>query len=180
MALFKNKYRTDSIRLKGWDYRNSGYYFVTICTKDRHPYFGQIVKGEMCLSSIGEIATQCWREIPKHHENVDLDEFMIMPNHTHGIVILCNPIGTLHTPSPQDKSIMSNISPKAGSLSTIIRSYKSAVTRLCGLQGVKQFAWQTRFYDHIIRDEKSLRNIRRYIMNNPAKWELDKENSSKF
>jgi REP element-mobilizing transposase RayT len=187
MTLFKNKYRIESTRLRGWDYRNPGYYFVTICTKNREPYFGQIVQGkEMHLSSMGEIAAQCWREIPKHHANVDLDEFMIMPNHTHGIIIICNPVvaaETLHATSllpPPGESKMSEISPKAGSLGAIIRSYKSAVTRLCGLQGFSEFAWQTRYHDHIIRNENSLFRIRQYIGNNPAKWELDKENPSEF
>ena len=178
MALFKNKYRIESIRLKEWDYRNSGYYFVTICTKNREPYFGHIVKGNMILSPVGEIAAQCWREIPKHHAGVQLDEFVIMPNHAHGIVVICSPVGTLHATSPQGKSTMSEISPKAGSLGVIIRSYKSAVTRLAGLAGFKEFAWQSRYHDHIIRDERSLHRIRHYLVNNPAKWESDRENLS--
>jgi REP element-mobilizing transposase RayT len=186
VALFKNKYRIESTRLKGWDYRNPGYYFVTICTKNRDYHFGHIVNGEMHLSAIGEIAAQCWQEIPNHHTNVELDEFMIMPNHVHSIVVICNPVvavETLHAtslPPPPAESKMSEISPKAGSLGAIIRSYKSAVTRLCGLQGFTEFAWQTRYHDHIIRNENSLHQIRQYIRNNPAKWELDRENLPKY
>jgi REP-associated tyrosine transposase len=105
---------------------------------------------------------------------------VIMPDHIHGIVVICNPVGMVHLPSPQGKSKMSEISPKAGSLGLIIRSYKSAVTRLCGLQGFTKFAWQTLYHDHIIRNENSLERIRQYVRNNPAKWELDKENSPKF
>ena len=176
MTLFKNKYRIESTRLKGWDYRNPGYYFVTICTKHREPYFGRVVNGGMVLSAVGERAAHCWREIPRHHAGVELDEFMIMPNHMHGIVIICNPVETLHATSLRRETLMSEISPKAGSLGVIIRSYKSAVTRLAGLAGFKNFSWQARYYDHIVRDENSLCNIRQYIIDNPARWELDREN----
>jgi putative transposase len=131
----------------------------------------------------GEIAVQCWQEIPHHHAGIKLDEFVIMPDHMHGIVVICNPVvvvETVHAPSllqQRGKPTMSEISPKAGSLGAIIRSYKSAVTRLAGLAGFKEFAWQTRYYDHIVRDENSLCNIRQYVIDNPARWELDRENS---
>jgi len=179
MTLFKNKYRIESARLKGWDYRNPGYYFVTIGTNNREHYFGQIMDGEMHLSAVGEIAAQCWREIPEHHADVELDEFVVMPNHVHGIVVIRKPVvETSHATSLRGNPKMSEISPKAGSLSTIIRSYKSAVTRFTGLNGFNGFAWQSRFYDHILRDENSFNNIRQYIFDNPVKWELDKENPS--
>lgn len=178
MTLFKNKYRIESTRLRGWDYRNPGYYFVTICTKNRELRFGRIMNSEMHFSPIGEIAAQCWREIPDHQTGIELDEFVIMPNHVHGIVIICNPVGMLHATSLPGKSIMSEISPKAGSLGVIICSYKSAVTRSAGLAGFREFAWQSRYYDHIIRDENSFHRIRQYIVTNPAKWELDRENLS--
>ena len=187
MTLYKQKYRIESARLKGWDYRNPGYYFVTICTKNRAQYFGQVTNGQMHLSAAGEIAAQCWREIPIHHPNVELDEFVVMPNHMHGIVVihehvetLRGGVETLHDGGEtlHATSLQSIISPKAGSLSVIIRSYKSAVTKSAGLNGFKEFAWQARFYDHIIRDEKSFHKIRAYIFDNPVKWELDKENPS--
>ncbi|HEX9972985.1 MAG TPA: glucose-6-phosphate dehydrogenase [bacterium] len=86
--LFKNKYRIHSIRLPGWDYRSPGGYFVTICTKDRECWFGEIDNGEMILSDLGKIVDQYWQEIPDHFKNVQPDEFVIMPNHTHGILFL--------------------------------------------------------------------------------------------
>ena len=99
MTLFKNKYRIESTRLNGWDYRNPGYYFVTICTKNREPYFGRVVHGGTVLSPVGKISAQCWRDIPRHHAGVELDEFVIMPDHMHGIVVLCkgetNDVGDL-------------------------------------------------------------------------------------
>jgi REP element-mobilizing transposase RayT len=177
MTLFKNKYRIQSARLKGWDYRNPGYYFVTICTRQRQHFFGAVMGDDVQLSSIGEIAAKFWEEIPSHHQGIELDQWTVMPNHVHGIVII-HTVETFHGTSLPEKPKMSEISPKAGSLSVIIRSYKSAVSRWAGMNGYKDFVWQTRFYDHIIRDEKSLKNIRRYIVDNPVKWETDKENPS--
>jgi putative transposase len=180
MTLFKNKYRTESARLKGWDYRNAGYYFVTICTHERGDFFGKVEGHEMDLSPLGDIAAGCWAEIPAHHAGIELDEWIVMPNHVHGIVIIRGAVEALPaTPlQPHGNTKVSQISPKAGSLSVVIRSYKSAVSRWAGLNGYQDFAWQPRFYDHIIRDDRSLNNIRAYISGNPVKWERDKENLS--
>jgi len=181
---FRNRYRIKSARLEGYDYSAIGGYFVTICTRDRECWFGEIVGGKMQLSVIGEMARQCWQEIPNHFDNTDLDEFVLMPNHVHGIILIIRDVDgrdvacNVSTDSDSDSKnmAMSIISPKPGSLATIIRSYKSAVTRWCGKNNCPQFAWQPRFYDHIIRNEKSLIAIRQYIYNNPAKWEIDREN----
>jgi REP element-mobilizing transposase RayT len=170
MTLFKNRYRSESARLRGWDYRNAGYYFVTICTHQREHFFGKVMGRSMDLSPLGEIAAQFWAEIPSHHSGIELDEWIVMPNHVHGIVVIrehavvsagtLHPVGTLRATSlPDANAKMSEISPKAGSLSVVIRSYKSAVTRWAGLNGYKDFAWQPRFYDHIVRDETSLHNM---------------------
>jgi REP element-mobilizing transposase RayT len=140
-----------------------------------------VVDGDVELSPLGEIACQYWTEIPIHTPGVEIDAFSIMPNHTHGIVnIPERPVETLPATSVETQhaaslpsSPMSAISPKAGSLSTIVRSYKSAVTRWAGLNGYDSFAWQSRFHDHIIRDEPELNRIRRYIHDNPLKWTLD-------
>ncbi len=187
---FRNWYRIKSARLEGYDYSSIGGYFVTICTRDRKCLFGEIVHGKMKLSAIGEIARQYWQEIPEHFDNTDLDEFVMMPNHVHGIILIlqqkpddcrdvaCN-VSThnVSTDSHSKNLAMSAISPKPGSLGTIIRSYKSAVTRWRGKNNYPQFSWQPRFYDHIIRNEKSLAAIRQYIYNNPTKWQIDRENS---
>lgn len=181
MSLFKNKYRIESARLKEWDYRNVGYYFVTICTSNRRHYFGQILDGEMHLSALGEIATCYWQEIPQHHAHVELDEFVVMPDHVHGIVVIREKIvETFHVKTFHGTSLrkMSAISPKRGSLGVIIRSYKSAVSRWAGLNGYQDFVWQPRFYDHIIHNDESLNKIRRYISNNPEGWAVDKENTA--
>ena len=176
---YQNKYRIPSARLPNWDYRWNAAYFVTICTQNRECYFGDVVNHKMQLSEIGHIAQSCWQEIPKHFPFVLLNAFIIMPNHVHGIVVIDKPgiVETLHATSlhttPTNK--MAFISPKQGSLSTIIRSYKSAVTK--NLRQIHaNFAWQSRFHDHIIRNNKSFQTISEYIVNNPMKWKDDKFN----
>jgi len=183
MVLFKNKYRIESTRLQGWDYRNPGYYFVTICTQGRSRFFGAIQGGDMCLSAPGEIAAQCWAEIPKHHTGVELDEWIIMPDHMNGVIVLTAPIDveTLHVVetlqcnvSTTTRTKMAAISPKTGSLAVVIRSYKSAVSRLARLAGY-DFGWQERYWDRIIRSNDELLRVRNYIVQNPVRWEMDRD-----
>ena len=179
--LFKDKYRVKSIRLKDFNYASNGAYYVTICTKDRKHYFGEIVNGEMKLSGIGVITKQCWSEIPQHFNNVRLDEFVIMPNHVHGIIIIDTNNNDITNHCRRDvacnvSTIMYNISPKSKSLSTTIRSFKSAVSNRCNKNGYHHFTWQPRFYEHVVRNEKELYFIRNYIKNNPWQWEFDNEN----
>ena len=140
MKKFRGKYRIDSTRLKGWDYSRAGFYDVTICTKDKRPYFGLILDGEVQLSDIGEIALNCWMEIPEHFHNVGIDEFVVMPNHLHGIVVICSndmsSVETPHVASLQPKDGRTQFGPlKPGSLSKIIQGYKAAVTRQVRLMG---------------------------------------------
>ena len=182
MLKFKNKYRTTSIRLQSWDYSCNGVYFITICSKDKIPCFGQIINGSMQLSHIGVLADVFWHEIRHHTQNIELDKFVVMPNHIHGILIINKPVETLHATSLPDEEqadlngknkTMSAISPKENSISTVIRSYKSAVSKHSRRLGY-EFEWQSRFYDHIIRNEESLNNIQQYVINNPKSWETDK------
>jgi putative transposase len=177
------KFGRKSIRLKNYDYAANGYYFVTICTHEKQCFFGDVINGKMYLSAVGKIAQQYWSEIPQHSKHTYLDEFVIMPNHVHGIIIIDNPDNPRrdvpwNVPTVDDNEwdlsqTMSQLSPKSGTLSVIIRSYKSSVKRWCCQNGDHVFQWQSRFYENIIRDEKSLNNIRRYIINNPAKWTED-------
>lgn len=173
MTLFKNKYRIESARLKGWDYRNPGYYFVTLVTKGRNHYFGRVEGDDVQLSAIGEIAAQCWAENPQHHAGIELDEWVIMPNHVHGIIVVVDR-GVVET-LQCNVSTKSTISPKTGSLSVAVRSFKSAVTKFAHNAG-HEFAWQERFWDHIIRNEAELNRIRNYIRANPSNWKNDKNN----
>jgi putative transposase len=157
-------------RLKGYDYSQSGYYFVTICTKDRKEFFGNVEEGRMHLSRCGEIAGDFWSEIPAHFEYVGIDEFSVMPNHVHGVLIIEeNMVGNAYMRSLQNRTKMS--------LSKIIQQYKASVTRkINSLESSLHFGWQKSFYDHIVRNEESLNNVRQYIMYNPLEWELDIEN----
>ena len=141
MTLYKNKYRIESARLKDWDYASAGWYFVTICTQNREPYFGEVVEQAMHLSPVGEIACQYWSEIPQHSpSNIQVDAFVVMPNHVHGIIVIndtdgrrdvaCRDVACRDVAcNVSTGATMSKISPKAGSLGAIVRSYKSAVTR---------------------------------------------------
>ncbi len=181
---YKNKYRIQSARLQNWNYAWDGMYFITICTKNMVHYFGEIVDKEMQLSHLGILADIFWHEIKSHAKNIELDAFIVMPNHVHGILILdgndidnridnrrdvaCN----VSTTTPKKNEFMSSISPKRNSISTIIRSYKSAVTKHARRLGF-EFEWQTRFYDHIIKNSESYTKISNYIRANPEKWSED-------
>ncbi len=170
---FKDKYRIETTRLCGWDYVSAGWDFVTICTRNHLPFFGEIHGGEMHLSPLGEIACDDWAQIPQHTAcNVDLDAFVVMPNHVHGIIVIrnvdangagetlqcnvspvhrnvetlhCNVSTTAAAPRATDNP-MAHISPRAGSLGAMIRSYKSAVSCWCAQNGYPEFGWQARFY----------------------------------
>ncbi len=177
MTLFRNKYRIETTRLRDWDYAAGGWYYVTVCTENKRCYFGRVVDAQVDLSLLGKYAEACWQSIPLHHKNVTLDEFIVMPNHVHGIIVIdapgCMPPlrrkGERRIPKP-----LSAVSPKSSSLAAIMRSYKSAVTTWAHEQGFK-FDWHPRFHDRIIRGKNSLENIRQYIRDNPANWEKDTE-----
>jgi putative transposase len=194
MTLFHNKYRIESSRLNSWDYTTAAPYFITICTSKRLHYFGKIEDGKLIYTPVGAITDILWHEIKNHVPNIELDKFVVMPNHVHGILILGNIVDrvdvveTLHATSlPSSQPIpsqstsplsttpptMATISPKPHSVSAIIRSYKSAVTKHAHRLGF-EFEWQSRFHDHIIRDQQSFERIQDYIINNPVKWDADK------
>jgi len=181
--LFRNRYRIDSVRLKNWDYSTPGAYFITICTKNRERVFGRVKRGEMILSEIGKIADSHWREIPNHFPSVHLDEFQMMPDHLHGIVIIepNNSVFVVETPeSGVSTTTIPRITTKTvtnrnwnpGSLGVIVNQYK----RICTIQIRKHgyvFEWQSRFHDHIIRNDAELNRIRKYIRYNPVHWHND-------
>ena len=194
ISLYRNRYRVESTRLKGWDHSADGWYFVTVCTRGRECFFGRIVDRRVRLSKIGNVALRYWKDIPNHCANARLDAFVIMPNHMHGIVIIearndprgdvgCRDVAcnvsttTANVGACGDGDLgtvgssgMLAVPPGPGSLGAIVRSYKSALTRWCRMNGYTSFARQPGFYDRVIRDHSALRNIRRYILDNPAKW----------
>ena len=184
---FRNKYRVPSTRLINWDYGKNGAYFITICTKNRKHFFGEILsvnnKNEMQFTEIGVLADQFWSEIPKHFPFVELGNFQIMPNHVHGILIIDRKnivddivVEMLHCDVSMENKIknvkMSKMSPKKGTISTILRSYKSVVTKNSHYINA-DFEWQERFYDIIIHNSASFERIQNYIENNVTKWKED-------
>ena len=172
-----SRWKKRQYRLKGFDYRNEGWYFVTICTKDRQHFFGKVVRKRMYLSDIGQICHDYWLDIPNHFEHIELGEMVVMPNHIHGVLGLFYPhVGTLDSNVPTietNGSTMSQISPKSGSLSHIIRTYKAACTHMIRQITNLPFAWQSRFNDRIIRNEEELQRIINYIRMNPMNWQED-------
>lgn len=158
-----------SIRLKEYDYSQPGEYFVTICTKNRECLFGDVMNGKMILNEYGKIAQQFWVEIPNHYPNIELDEFIVMPNHLHGIIIIS--VGIQNFESLPKRNQFQHIIPK--SIGSIIRGFKIGVTKWFRQNTEIYNVWQHNYYEHIIRNEKSLNEIREYIINNPINWEKD-------
>jgi len=167
-----------SIRLKGYDYSQAGLYFVTICVQNRECIFGEIVDNEMILNENGQIVQMVWNELPQHYNHIELGEFVVMPNHIHGIVIITDvdvaTVGAGLKPAPT--------TPKHG-LPEIIRALKTFSARKindlvrAGLKPAPtrgEKLWQRNYWEHIIRDEQSHQRIADYIVNNPINWEKDK------
>ncbi len=171
-----------SIRLKDYDYSRESAYFVTLVTQNRISRFGNIEREKMILNRIGEIVSQCWSEIKVHFTNAELDEFVVMPNHFHGIILLFEKEKNSTGTACRAPTIEKFGKPVSGSFPTIIRSFKSASTKLtnefCNTPRAK--LWQRNYYEHIIRNETDLNNIRNYIFYNPLKWAWDKENPDRI
>ena len=235
MEKFRNKYRIPSARLPGYDYGQNGAYFITICTKSRMHFFGEIVDVDvqtsksdnvetpesgvcttviyelpaetpefdnvetpesgvstvMALNEIGQLAQKYWMEIPNHFPFIELANFVVMPNHFHGILIINHQL-PVETPKPDnvetpnlgvstmDTTVMAVQTPKLGVSTTpigiIINQYKRMVT-IHARKIDADFAWQPRFHDHIVRNVQSFDNIQNYIANNPQNWKEDKFHS---
>ena len=146
-----------NLRLSGFDYTQPGMYFVTICTWDRRCCFGDVIDGRMVHSPLGEMISDMWRRTPQRHDAVSSDEFVVMPNHLHGLLLF----GT-----------------SAPSLSSVVGAFKSLTMMAARKEGLLAPGklWQRGFYDHVVRDEEALSGVREYIQNNPLKWHLDREN----
>ena len=163
-----------ALRLQNYDYGQAGAYFVTVCVKQRRCVLGEVVEDSVVLTREGEIVLQVRQELPRHYEDVGLDEFVAMPNHVHGIVWIMErkpiKVGARHA-SPLQKPRGF----KPGSLGSIVASFKSTATRkinhLHNTPGDP--FWQRGYYDHIIRDEDDLYQHRKYVVENPSKWALD-------
>ena len=168
--MFREKYRIETTRLRHWNYGCNAWYFVTICVQHRLCVFGEVVDADMKLSEMGEIAAQAWINSFDIRPYLISDVWVIMPNHVHLVFGIDPP------PSQQPEYVTNRVGPlQAKSLQSAMNGYKGAVTTLCKRAGYENFAWQPRFYEHIIRDEPSLLRIRDYVLNNPAKWDNNKD-----
>lgn len=176
-----------SIRLKRYDYSRAGTCFLTICTHKKECLFGDIVAGEMRLNAAGKIAVQCWNEIPAHFPHVQLDAFVVMPNHVHGILVIMDigkdnrakdPILNWAPLQPRATTAESKQRPHGTSktLGSVVRGFKIGVTKWMRKNTVIYGVWQRNYWEHIIRDESEMNRIRGYVATNPAKWETDQLN----
>ena len=169
--------RRRSIRLQSFDYSHPGSYFVTILTHDARHIFGELILGQMKLSGIGNIVSDCWRDVPNHFPGIELSEFIVMPNHIHGIIRI--PARARHAvPLPRHAERVEAFgSPRAVSVPTIVRSFKSAVSqrarKLLGQASAR--IWQRNYFERVIRNEREFHKVRHYIAQNPACWEFEKD-----
>ena len=175
-----------SIRKKGWDYATPGWYFVTICTKGMTPFFGAVVNGRMVLNEAGKMVRQIWEEIPAFYDGVEIDEGVVMPDHFHGIVRIGQPQGVAiekESGQPQGVAIGKESGQQQGvartlSLADVVHDIKSLCTTRY-IRGVREEHWREfqgklwhrNYWDVIVRDERALGNIRRYIRENPRNYE---------
>ena len=199
-----------SIRLRYYDYADAGGYFVTICTHERDCLFGEVVNGEMRLNEAGQAVWDEWHQTEIVRQNLVLDEFVIMPNHFHGILFIDDGVGATRWVARDSPDVATTIGmtdrrvtglkgtqsraqmrathrvaptgPASGSIGAIIGQFKSIVTkRINALRSNPGCpVWQRNYYEHIIRNEHDLLNIRRYIAENPLKWEQDENNPANF
>ncbi len=173
-----------SLRLPHYDYRQEGAYFITVCTHSRQPLFGSIRCDKMYLNEAGRIAANCWAAIPSHYPNGQIDTFVVMPNHIHGIIFITNDHRTVgannHSPLRHDETPSQNDRPRFHSpsrtIGAIVRGFKIGVTKWFRENTDVHPVWQRNYYEHVIRNDTALHEIRQYILNNPAKWNEDPEN----
>ncbi|HYU30801.1 MAG TPA: transposase [Thermoanaerobaculia bacterium] len=152
--LYRNRFRIPSARKTGWDYRWGGVYAVTICVQERRRVLSEISEGTVTLTRLGEAVATSWREIPEVHPRVSLDEWIVMPDHLHGILFF----GPMEAESP------------SSSLGVVIGQFKKRSTKRIRSMKAADFAWQERFHDQIVPNARALERYRAYIRRNPREW----------
>ena len=181
-----------SIRLRGYDYAQAGAYFITVCTHNRAHLFGTITDGTMLANAAGNVAAECWLQIPFHFPNVELDVWVVMPNHIHGIVVITKPptsdaaikaasiaaanvAAFATTTVPADPQLPHRPRPigTAGTIGSIVRGFKIGVTKWQRQQSNAPPTWQRNYWEHIVRDDSQMQRIQQYIINNPVQWDTD-------
>ncbi len=197
--------RRRSLRLDGYDYAQAGAYFVTVCVQDRACLFERIVGGAMHLNVAGELAARAWSSIPARFPGVEIDAFVVMPNHLHGIIVIADdmsvgaplvgariepsePAATMAAPTEcdHDNDAANRPANKRPTIGDIVGGFKSSFT-VEYIRGVKagrwpafdRRVWQRNYYEHVVRNEADLARVRRYIEENPLRWEFDRENPAR-
>jgi REP element-mobilizing transposase RayT len=168
MEKFKNRYRIGTARLQSYDYGQAGAYYITIVTKNRKHYFGEIKNKLFHPSSLSNVVSDEWTKTPdiRPDMNIEIDEFIVMPNHFHAILLIgLNDYNYFPT-------AVNQFAPQSKNLASIIRGFKSAVSSYANKNNIV-FGWHTRYHDHIIRDFDEMKRIREYIMSNPENWDED-------
>ena len=197
-----DKHHRRSIRIPGYDYAQPGAFFVTVCTQERECLFGDVIDGRTQLSDAGHMIQSVWDALPQRYPGVDIDAFVVMPNHVHGLIVLTGPIpaapvaaGPRACPDPTqphdfdgqprstDRQPPGVAPTKRMSLPDVVHRFKSLTTARYrhavyerGWQPFPRRLWQRNYYEHVVRDDRSLQRIREYILNNPARWDMDVEN----
>lgn len=183
-----NTHHRKSIRLKEYDYTNANWYYVTICSLNKENVFSKVANNKVVLNDIGLIVQEEWLRTKEIRKNIDLDDYVIMPNHIHGIIIIEYDLNELNNNGDDCRDTMHRVptdrtfgSPIPNSLSTIIGAFKAAATRrISKTLKSHQSIWQRNFYEHIIRNDDDLYRIRKYIQLNPLKWNLDEYNYNMY
>jgi REP element-mobilizing transposase RayT len=180
MSLFRNKYRIGSSRMPGWDYGSPGTYYVTICTKDREHFLGEIIDQKMHLSESGKQVELEWLQTPalRRDMNLTLGRHVVMPNHFHGIISIgLNAFNTpaLRMPGTTPTDTRNQFGPHRKNLPSIIAGFKGAVTKYARINNIV-FDWQSLYWDHIIRTERDLYRVEYYIDHNVENWRKDRFN----
>jgi putative transposase len=177
----EKKFHRKSIRLQGANYSEPGAYFITICAAERRNIFGRIDDGRAVLSPLGEIVRGCWVQIPAHFPAANLKEFVVMPNHLHGIIGLTVGARYIVPVEQRTRTPERFQKPVKGSIPTIVRTFKAAVTRGAkkelGMDG--DDIWQRNYFERVLRDGKEYVDASRYILENPMRWEWDEENKDR-
>ncbi len=175
--------RRRSIRLQGYDYSQVGAYYITVCTRDRECLFGDVVNGQMKLNEAGKIIQPVWEGLPHSYEGIELNAFILMPNHVHGVIVISTQVGAIHE-SPlssigKSPAIVDRVSHRRRMLlAKLVGRFKMVTSKQINAlrRSSGQPLWQRNYYEHVIRDGRSLNHIRQYIADNPVQWGFDLEN----
>ena len=166
--------RRRATRLHGYDYAQTAGYFVTICAQHQGYLFGKIIDGQMQLNELGKIVVECWSRIPQHFSSAELDVYVVMPNHIHGGILLGTRGAKWHR-LPARSLPNRRGEASSSTLGQVVAYFKFQSTKYINqhrdMPGTR--VWQRNYYDHVIRDERDLQRIRRYVTDNPMQWELD-------